>query len=180
MPAYALVRIKKGAQCWQDHNGYKWPPSDYGEEGRKLARVPDDQIFIGTKKVGDKVKWDCKAPGAGMKGDYGNGGIFVFGDDPVELLTPMLAYEPEIPEVDEGKIAIQKLERLEGYLHSREQHPDYEYETTTGPRKAWYDEDVTPEGDGWEANVHKGDKGWERFEYHEEAYWMRLKPGYKR
>ena len=61
-------------------------------------------------------------------------------------------------------------ERLTNFLHSRRQHPDFEYATTDGPRKAW---DVyKPDGEGWEKNIHYND-GWERFSYHEEAYWMR-------
>lgn len=63
--------------------------------------------------------------------------------------------------------------RLESALHRRMAHPDYEYATTKGQRKAW---DVTPpeQGDGpvWEMNKDYHD-GWERFEYHEEAYWRR-------
>ena len=68
----------------------------------------------------------------------------------------------------------QKLARLEAWLHSRQMHPDYEYETTTGPRKAWDNCDVPPEGEGWERNTHRSD-GFERFDYHEESYWMRKK-----
>lgn len=63
------------------------------------------------------------------------------------------------------------LGRLEIFLHSIRRHPDYEYETTTGPRKTWTER--MPEGDNWERNIYFADKGWERFEYHEEAYWMR-------
>ncbi|MEM7165996.1 MAG: hypothetical protein AAF581_11050 [Planctomycetota bacterium] len=65
------------------------------------------------------------------------------------------------------------LEALESWLHSRCLHPGYEYATTDGPRKSWYDEDAPPEGRGWERNVDCGDQGWERFDYHEEAYWRR-------
>jgi len=84
--------------------------------------------------------------------------------------------------VDSGTFAIElarwiesapKLLKLETYLHSRCQHPDYEYETTKGPRKKF--DEYPPEGDGWERNIHYGRDGWERFDYHEEAYWMRLK-----
>jgi hypothetical protein len=62
--------------------------------------------------------------------------------------------------------------RLAGVLHRMEAHPDYEYETTKGPRKAF---EIEPPGDGWERNTHEGSNGWERFEFHEEAYWMRRK-----
>lgn len=80
----------------------------------------------------------------------------------------------EVPSVS-PKI-IEEYERLVAWLHSKKQHPDYEYETTDGPRKSWYDEDKPPEGEGWERNVHAGRNGWERFDYHEEAYWMRKCP----
>lgn len=66
-----------------------------------------------------------------------------------------------------------ELSILESKLHEMQYHPDYEYETTDGPRKAWEFEDEPPEGKGWTRNVHKADNGWERFDYHEEAYWMR-------
>lgn len=66
-----------------------------------------------------------------------------------------------------------KLLRLEAYLHTRETHPDFEYATTKGPRKAF--DEHKPEGEGWVRNTYMGREGWERFDYHEEAYWMRLK-----
>jgi hypothetical protein len=64
-----------------------------------------------------------------------------------------------------------------GTLHSRFAHSDYEYETTTGQRKAWDAADVPPEGEGWERNVDAGrpGEGWDRFDYHEESYWRRPK-----
>jgi len=70
--------------------------------------------------------------------------------------------------------------RLESALHRRMSHPDYEYATTKGQRKAW---DVTPPeqeaGPAWEQNTdYHG--GWERFEYHEEAYWRRPLLGARR
>ena len=64
--------------------------------------------------------------------------------------------------------------RLVEFLHARSMHPDYEYATTEGERKNF--DEHPPAGEGWERNVHIGDKGWERFNYHEEAYWMRRKP----
>ena len=60
--------------------------------------------------------------------------------------------------------------RLEKALHSLRAHPDYEYETTEGPRKNWNQN--PPEGNGWENNKDYHD-GFERFDYHEEAYWRR-------
>src|SRR5882724_4193438 len=58
-------------------------------------------------------------------------------------------------------------------MHASRCHPDYEYATTTNARK-----DGTspmPDGLGWEPNRNvTGDgRNWERFEYHEENYWMR-------
>lgn len=55
--------------------------------------------------------------------------------------------------------------------------PDsYEYCTTTGPRKCWDGlPDLTKEG--WEPDPDRGQPGdsWDRFDYHEEKYWRRLK-----
>lgn len=62
-------------------------------------------------------------------------------------------------------------------LHRLCAHPDFEYATTQGQRKAWVDVDTPPGGDGWVRNVHTGRDGWERFDYTEESYWMRPKPG---
>jgi hypothetical protein len=67
-----------------------------------------------------------------------------------------------------------ELARLTAFLHSKRLHPDYEYSTTDGPRKAFYED--APEGDGWERNIEEGRNGWERFDYHEEAYWRRKLP----
>lgn len=74
------------------------------------------------------------------------------------------------------KEAEEKLARLEDWLHTRRLHPDYEYDTTTGPRKAWNNASTPPEGEGWVSNTTIADPdAWERFEYHEESYWRRLK-----
>ena len=67
------------------------------------------------------------------------------------------------------------LEKDKRKLHSTESHPNYEYKTRKGPRKSFDDEDVPPKGDGWERNIYCGRHGWERFDYHEESYWMRKK-----
>ena len=77
-------------------------------------------------------------------------------------------------EYEDYAAAVAQNDQLTHWLHSKQRHPDYEYETTTGPRKAWYDEDKSPEGEGWERNIHVGNYGWERFDYHEESYWMRV------
>lgn len=59
-------------------------------------------------------------------------------------------------------------------LHADEAHPEWEYETTKGPRKSW---EMFPYGPGWTANKHRGRDGWEHFDFHDEAYWMRRKAG---
>lgn len=94
-------------------------------------------------------------------------------------------YEPsnpqEYPHELRSEVALMRQDnrRLKAFLHARTMHPDYEYETTDGPRKTWgEDADRPPEGDGWERNIHLGreggpDAGWDRFDYHEESYWMR-------
>ena len=69
----------------------------------------------------------------------------------------------------------EELQRCRAYLHRWERHPDYEYRTMEGPRKAFDDE--PPSDEGWIRNIHVGShEGWERFDYHEEGYWMRRKP----
>ena len=64
--------------------------------------------------------------------------------------------------------------RLTTFLHRWKMHPDFEYVTTDGPRKT-FDESRPPSGEGWEKNTAYGRYGWERFDYHEEAYWRRPK-----
>lgn len=51
---------------------------------------------------------------------------------------------------------------------------EWEYRTTSGPRKAF--DEAPPEGDGWERDTSRGEDGWERFDHHEEAYWKRKRP----
>lgn len=63
----------------------------------------------------------------------------------------------------------------ENRLHRLCAMPGWEYRTTTGPRKVWDDVEVPPEGGGWVSNAARGRAGWERFDYHEEAYWRRPK-----
>ncbi len=52
---------------------------------------------------------------------------------------------------------------------------EYEYAITTVGRQSGYKS--VPEGDGWETDFDKGrpNEAWDRFEYHEEFYWKRLK-----
>lgn len=66
-------------------------------------------------------------------------------------------------------------------LHQHRRHPDFEYATTEGQRKAWDDFDTPPwdhdlgrPGEGWEPNRTTADpEAWERFDYTEERYWRR-------
>ena len=65
-----------------------------------------------------------------------------------------------------------EIERLSKCLHALQAHPDFEYATTTAARKMGCD---APEsGEGWEPNYDYRD-GFERFDYHEEAYWRKRK-----
>ena len=75
--------------------------------------------------------------------------------------------------IDFARALEREVARLTSFLHGKCLHPDYEYETTKGARKAWGCH--KPEGDGWEENKEEGRDGWERFEFHEECYWRRLK-----
>lgn len=67
--------------------------------------------------------------------------------------------------------------RTDAELHAAHAHPAWEYATTEGPRKSWYDQDTPPDGEGWERNMDAGRDGWERFDYTEESYWRRPRPG---
>ena len=71
------------------------------------------------------------------------------------------------------KPLLEECERLAYALHMARRHPDFEYETTTCPRKQG--PAFPPTGDGWEDNG-EGHDCWERFEYHDEHYWRRRKP----
>lgn len=53
-------------------------------------------------------------------------------------------------------------------LDEEEVENEYEYRTTSGPRKSW-DQEPDLSKEGWE------DIGFERFDYHEERYWRRKK-----
>lgn len=90
-----------------------------------------------------------------------------------ELFKAILGDLPTL--CDHLEASLQREAELTAVLHANEMHPDYEYETTTGPLKVSYDFSP-PEGDGWEKNIYRDQDGWERFDYHEEAYWMRRKP----
>lgn len=68
----------------------------------------------------------------------------------------------------------QQRRRPAAELHDDQCHPDWEYETTTGQRKAWDDQNTPPPGGGWVRNTFTCfGEGWERFDYTEESYWMR-------
>lgn len=66
--------------------------------------------------------------------------------------------------------------KTDAELHALGAHPRYQYAITSGQRKSWDDVDTPPAEDhGWERNVNMGRDGWDRFDYHEESYWMRKK-----
>ena len=82
---YALVKIKPGVGMYQDFRFGRWMPGE------------SNPTFVAEKSTkGNDVVWDCKAPGYGGK-PYGNGSIYVYGFDAVEMLTPLLGFEPEVP-----------------------------------------------------------------------------------
>lgn len=76
----------------------------------------------------------------------------------------ILAAHPPLPDYTEAE------------LHAHSMHPEWEYATTEGQRKAWDRADVPPDGEGWERNTDKGRDGWERLDYTEESYWRRRLP----
>jgi hypothetical protein len=97
----------------------------------------------------------------------------------VLIFIPDDEFKPDVvaqANVPEGRTPEQEVKRLTDALHERHIHPDYEYATTKTARKSG--DSRKPEGDGWEPNVYGDDphSAWERFEFHEEEYWRRLKP----
>lgn len=92
--------------------------------------------------------------------------------------TSLLDPCPGHPATDDNQQAI-----TTARLHAERRHPGYEYATTRGPRKQWDTADEPPMDDNgetdpaWEANLDAGrpGTGWDRFDYHEEAYWRRPK-----
>lgn len=95
-----------------------------------------------------------------------------------EYGTSLLDPCPGHPTSDENQQAIDTAR-----LHAERRHPGYEYATTRGPRKQWDNPQQPPcDGDGepdptWDPNPDAGraGQGWDRFDYHEEAYWRRPK-----
>jgi hypothetical protein len=77
------VKIKVGSRVLQDRSNGIWPSTASAE------KVDPDMIF--EAKWTGKV-WDCVADGFGMlkingqTGEYGNGSIFAFGIDSVEVI----------------------------------------------------------------------------------------------
>lgn len=110
-------------------------------------------------------RWCCTGPGyvaeCPLCPEYGTG-----------LLEPCPGHE--------GSEANQK-RVVEARLHAERRHPDFEYATTHGPRKQWNDPERPPAGENsdpdytWQPNPDAGrpGQGWDRFDYHEEAYWRR-------
>jgi hypothetical protein len=82
-----------------------------------------------------------------------------------------------------GRDAYEQIKRLTSALHQHRCHPDYEYATTTCGRKAG--PAPIPEGAGWEPNTYTYEhpvdgptewhSEWERFDFHEDHYWRRLR-----
>lgn len=64
---------------------------------------------------------------------------------------------------------------ITGALHYVSTNDQYEYAVTTVGKKSG--DSYTPDGEGWEPDFDKGrpNEAWDRFEYHEEYYWKRLK-----
>lgn len=79
---------------------------------------------------------------------------------------------------DKARAATRVLERATWTMeqwHKAQSHPDWEYRCVETGRKDG--QDGRPAGEGWEPNTHVVGDGynWERFEYTENNYWMRLK-----
>lgn len=77
------VRIKAGSTVAQDHHVSDWPRTKAGD-------VTDPGMEFDAEWNG--TFWECRADGYGRRswkgevGRYGNGSIFAFGEDSVEVL----------------------------------------------------------------------------------------------
>lgn len=100
----------------------------------------------------------------------GNALLHLRGHDPAWALRDItakrqiLADHPPLPDYTEAE------------LHAYSMHPEWEYATTEGQRKAWDRSDIPPDGEGWERNTDKGRDGWDRLDFTEESYWRRRLP----
>lgn len=128
-----------------------------GDEHRGLRRVEVDESFEWV--VASTLSWR---------------GSHIARHDPARVLREVKAKRAIVAQFPPWPPP----EMTEQELHEHRAHPAYEYETTQGQRKAWDYSHVPPEGEGWERNVDAGNpgEGWERFDYHEESYWRRLRP----
>lgn len=79
------VRINIGASIMQDMAFGRWPATRDGKE------VDPDMVFE-AEWVANRGYWDCMADGFGRRkwlgeaGGYGNGSIFVLGEDSVTVV----------------------------------------------------------------------------------------------
>lgn len=92
------VRIKPGTIISQDMRSMKWPVC-LAPRGRK---IDPGMIFDATWNGN---YWDCVAPGYGMRGDYGNGSIFVSDIDGVELAVLATQAPATVPKAEASEDA---------------------------------------------------------------------------
>lgn len=144
------------------------PESVVADCDAKLALVkelePPEEPDLTPRAGGDEVPWCC-------------GGFAAFCPLCTDRTGATVHCEGHAA-TDENAFAVRTAR-----LHARCAHPAYEYATTEGQRKQWDDADMPPLDEdgkpepGWERNTDAGIQGWERFDYTEESYWRRLRPG---
>ncbi len=89
---FSLLRIKPGAQVYQDHASGIWPwckPPRHEFQGQRyeFKTQQPDAVFVGEKIVNrDRTHWICRRDGYGNPEHYGNGAITVL-DEQVQLIT---------------------------------------------------------------------------------------------
>jgi len=82
------IRIKEGARIFQDFYFLRWPnckppQKEYKDEKYQFKTKYPDAVFNAIKK--DRY-WDCWREGYGDRKDYGNGSIFVYDINEVEIV----------------------------------------------------------------------------------------------
>ena len=120
-------RIKIGAKIHQDRHFLTWP--DCLPPKKKPVVDPEMVFYVTWVRSGNGGHWDCVAPGYGQlgtgnSGDYGNGSIFVYDKDGVELVDSLEEVKPLLP--DESSIDISPTpltkEEVEAHIVKEQYH----------------------------------------------------------
>ena len=120
-------RIKIGAKIYQDKRFLTWPDCLPPRKNRVVD--PEMVFFVTWVSSGNGGYWDCVAPGYGQLGtgdtdNYGNGSIYVYDKEGVELVDSSEEVKPLL--ADESSIDISPTpltkEEVEAYIVKEQYH----------------------------------------------------------